>query len=83
MAPGLIVRSLHDYVNLGVPTGGFLRAVLGNDLREAFGRADIHNRHAMFDIVSYIWNNLPAACWGSYEKVDAWLKKKNDERENT
>ena len=68
--------SLDRYVNGCIPTGDFLRAVLANDLREAFGRADAENIATMFQIVSYCWNEIPGNCWGSYEKVDAWLERK-------
>jgi len=61
-----------------IPTGGFLRSVLANDLMEAFGRADIYNRKVMFDICSYIHNHMPMTSWGSYEIVDEWLKRKRD-----
>ena len=68
-----IKESLKRYVENKIPTGGFLRAVLANDLFEAVGRADAVNRHILFDICSYIYNDIPSSCWGSYEKVDKWL----------
>lgn len=71
--PGL-VEALKRYVENRCPTGDFLEAVLSNDLREAFGRADEHNRETMFEIVCYCWNELPAVCWGSRERVKDWLK---------
>lgn len=51
-----------------------MRAVLENNLTEAFGRADMDNREAMFDIVQYCYNELPFVCWGSKEKVSKWLE---------
>ncbi len=59
--------------NQPYPPGGFLRAVLENDLAGAFGRADDDNRRAMHDIVCYVYNELPSQCWGSPAKVAAWL----------
>lgn len=67
--------SLDRYVKEKIPTGGFLYAVLTNDLFEAVGRADIQNRHALFEICRYIYNELPLGCWGSVEKVSNWLGK--------
>lgn len=81
MAPPGVIKSLKLYAEAGVPPGGFLEAVLSNDLKEAFGRADENNRYAMFDIVSYCWNHIPAACWGSKEAVTEWLKAKAAQRE--
>lgn len=68
-----IIESLKAYVEQKRPTGGFLYAVLSNDLFRACEKADDINRHILFDITSYIYNNLPTACHGSKEKVDKWL----------
>lgn len=61
------------YVEEHQPVGGFLRAVLENDLVNAFGRADPDNRAAMADWATWLWNDIPQACWGDAKKVDAWL----------
>ena len=73
--------SLDRYVTHGIPTGGFLEAVLCNDLMESFGRADSDNRFALFDICRYVYNELPGGCHGSPERVRAWLKAFQDKRE--
>ena len=67
------IGGLDRYANEHIEPDSFLRAVLENNLRDAFGRADITNREAMFDIVNYIYNELPSACWGSPAKVQKWL----------
>jgi hypothetical protein len=64
---------LERYIEHGVPPGHFLTAVLTNDLREACSRADDINRYLLWDIVGWLWNEAPAPCWGSPEKVSAWL----------
>lgn len=69
-----IKESLDMYVNHRTPTGGFLYAVLCNDLIGAYSRADLDNRRNMEDIVRYVYNELPVACFGSKERVDAWLR---------
>ena len=53
--------------------GHFLTAVLSNDLREAMGRADETSRAGLFEIVSFLYNNAPAAAWGNLERVEDWL----------
>ena len=68
-----ITESLERYVKYGVPTGGFLQAVLENDLCGAFSRADEENRRDLFGIVSCVYNELPSECWGSPERVRTWL----------
>ena len=72
--------AIDRYVTLGIPTGSFLEAVLCNNLMESFGRADMGNRMALFEICDYIYNETPAGCHGSPEKVRAWLKLKADQR---
>lgn len=67
--------SIDAYANAGVPVGSFLRAVLENDLMEAFGRADDMNRRDLFEIVRYCRWEISGECWGSPEKVAAWLKR--------
>ena len=68
-------ESLDRYAKNRIPTGGFLRAVLANDLFEAIGRADLQNRYDIFEICSYVYNKIPSTCWGSYDTVEAWLAK--------
>ena len=75
-------KTIDHYVELGFDPGSFVRAVLENNLKEAFGCADAQNREDLFEIVSYCYNYIPDYCWGSREKVTAWLasfrNKKND-----
>ncbi len=67
--------SLARYVEHRIETGGFLRAVLENNLKEACGRADEQNQATLFHIVGYIYNELPSVAWGSPEKVRQWLNR--------
>lgn len=73
MIPPNTLAALQRYVEHGIPTGGFLNAVLSNELFEAMGRADWENRAALFEIVQFIYNELPSTCHGSPAKVAAWL----------
>ncbi len=66
-------ESLDRYARDRIPTGGFLRAVLANDLMEAMGRADESNRDDLFQICEYVYNDMPSNCHGSYGTVDTWL----------
>ncbi len=69
-----IVDSLVRYVNQRIPEGGFMTAVLENNLCQAFNRADLHNREYLFLIVSYVYMYVPSAAWGGPEEVQGWLK---------
>lgn len=73
ISPEHTKQDIDAYVRDRLPPGDFLHAVLSNDLRESVFRADEENRAAMFDIVCYCYNNIPAECWGSRERVSNWL----------
>lgn len=68
-------ESIDRYIKHGIPTGGFLRAVMSNNLREAVVRADCYNMPALAEMVSYLYMDCPPDCWGSAEKVERWLAK--------
>ena len=72
--PDHTLYGLRRYVEDHIPTGGFLTAVLSNDLRLACEYADLENQPHIFDIVNFLYNEAPAACWGSPERVEQWLK---------
>ena len=64
---------IERYINHGVPPGDFLTAVICNDLRDACGRADDENRYLLWDYVLFFHNEAPSSCWGSPEKMRAWI----------
>jgi len=67
--------SLDMYANEGQQVGHFLTAVLTNNLVEAVSHADEGNIANIQKIVKYMYNKMPAECWGNKEDVDAWIKK--------
>ena len=62
------------YIEHGVPPGVFLRAVLRNDLFDAFARADDDNQREMLEWARWL-NSIPGAAWGGLGRVDAWIKR--------
>ena len=74
MIPEHLKGALDRYVNHRIRPGGFLEAVLSNDLFEAMARADVVSRECLFDICKYIYNELPGDCWGSRGRVERWLR---------
>ena len=72
-------ESLHGgmrrYIEDHIETGGFLRAVLSNDLRLALVFADSDNLRDLYAIVSWVYNEAPGNCWGSPAKVAAWIAR--------
>ncbi len=62
------IDTINDYVKLGLTPGGFVKAVLSNDLMRSFGLADDENRESLFEICSYVYNEVPSSCHGSDKK---------------
>ena len=71
-----ILEGLREYGLHHVSPGGFLHAVLCNNLHEAVCRADVESLAAIRQIVLYVYNAMPSPCWGSPENVEAWLKRR-------
>jgi hypothetical protein len=63
------------YVLFGSGGGHFLSALVSNDLRRTFERADLESRAAIGDYVVFFYNYAPTMCWGSEEKASEWRAK--------
>ena len=74
-------EALDRWVENGWYPGGFLEAVLTNNLFGAIGHADDMNRVAIFDICSYVYNEIPGNCHGSHEAMSAWAEMRRAEQE--
>lgn len=72
--PAHMHGAVKRYVMHGIPPGSFLTAVICNDLREAFARADDENAAAMQNWVRFFYNSTPSGCWGSPEAFADWSK---------
>ena len=72
--PELTQGALTRYVENRIPTGGFLEAVLRNDLFGAMAKADTSNQIALPAICMYIYNEMPGDCWGSADIINEWLR---------
>jgi hypothetical protein len=68
-----MLAAIRRYVDDRIPPGDFLTAVICNDLKEACGRADDENMLVLPAYVAYFYNEAPSACWGSAQKMEAWL----------
>jgi len=71
MGVGNLVEALVNYGYYGRPLGGFLTAVVENDL-SAVVKADPRSLSALPDLVRFVYCNLPSKCWGSPAKVKKW-----------
>lgn len=81
--PAATLDGIRNYVLLRVPPGGFLSAVLANDLFGAVGRADVGNHAALEAICEFIYNYCPWLCWGSPERIKRWLAGTENEPERS
>lgn len=68
-------ESLINYFVHGYEPGGFMTAVLQNNLFGAASKADHVNKQYLAQIASWIVNNAPQGSWGSEEAVRSWLNK--------
>ena len=73
MIPARLTEGLVRYRDGHIATGGFLRAVLANDLNDAVFRGDAESLLALPALVRWIRDELPADAWGSRVEVDRWL----------
>ncbi len=73
--PDHMLEGIERYIDHGIPPGHFLTAIITNNLREAVGRADDDNVQIIPAYVGYFYNEAPSACWGSIEKMNAWINK--------
>ena len=76
-APPLIVEGIWNYAKRARgygDLGGFLYALLCNDLFGAVNRADNNSFAGLEDIMAIVWNEIPSNIWGSKEHVNSWLE---------
>jgi len=65
-------KSLWRWIDKRTDPGGFLTAVLCNDLAKAVSKADDRNVELIPNYVRLLYNHAPADCWGDDETVDNW-----------
>lgn len=70
--PGLL-EGLRMYLEDGIETGGFMRAVLENDLKGVIKRASPDSLRALPLLINVLLGYVPLKAWGSPEAVAAWL----------
>lgn len=63
------------YLKHGIEPGQFLRAILENNLKEAYARADEINIECIKAWVIWLMYRCPAAAQGSPEIVQDWIAR--------
>jgi len=72
--PEHMVEATRRYIERGIPPGGFLTAVICNDLVGAVARADEINAVRLVDWVRFFHMYAPATCWGDEYCFDKWVE---------
>jgi len=70
--------AVQRYIEHGIPPGGFLTAVICNNLSDSFARADENNLAKLHEWVQWFYNEAPSPCWGSQEKMQAWMTQRRE-----
>lgn len=69
-------EGMRRYIEERIMPGSFLKAVLEDRLHDAVVRCD--NISHLKGIVMWIYNEAPSMCWGSPEKVKAWIWERDN-----
>lgn len=72
--PARMLDPITRYVMNGTPPGGFLTAVITNNLLDASTRADKANEQLLRAYAQLFWWWTPRECHGSVERMEAWMR---------
>lgn len=70
-------QGIINWVVYGIRPGGFLNAIIENDLMDAVGKADPTNYTNIRALVGFFYNETPHVCHGSVEKAKRWEEEMN------
>lgn len=70
-------EAAENYLLYGLEPGGFLEAVIINDLYLAASRADHLNRPILSDIMKSVFHNFPVGSFGNRTSYRNWLNDKD------
>lgn len=79
--PEYMRGALARYVAYGTVPEDFLLSVICNDLRKACQEADSTNIEILHVYIAFLYNNVPAGCWGSKERLKFWVEHKKKEED--
>jgi len=75
MLPERLRGGMRRWIEHGIVPGYFLEAVLSNDLVRAITAADATNLAAMREIAVFMYQEAPAGCWRTNERIRVWAAK--------
>lgn len=71
--PDYTLEAIFNHVGHRQQVGHFVTALLCNNLKETFNRADSENVVAIRGLVTLLHCHIPAIAWGSESYVEQWL----------
>lgn len=71
--PEHMQEGMRRYIEHGVRPGGFLCAVLRNDLMGAAVQGDTVNRQLLSSYADFLRIHAPFSCYGSSEALESWI----------
>lgn len=74
LLPEYLRSGIYSYIEKKVKPGGFLCALIENNLSEAILRFSGTLEELKFLIKWFRWE-VPSKCWGSNDKMILWLKE--------
>lgn len=74
-----ILEAILAFSKKGLEPGSFVMAVLECRMPDVIARASLNNLKTLPAIFNFCVTFVPAACWGSPEKVAAWMKRFENE----
>ncbi len=76
--PERMMPGIQRYIEERILPGNFLTAVICNNLKHAVMYADDENIRNLPAYASYFYSKAPIECWGSEEKMKAWINGDSD-----
>ena len=74
-------QHVYNYLVNGFDPGSFYTAVLANDFMSAVLRSHTGRQiDTLKGLAGWIYNTMPAAAWGSYDRVRTWLNMSDEQR---
>lgn len=73
LIPDHMHGAIKRYILNGMQPGGFLTALLSNDLMGAMRKGDDDNLRALADWGRFLYNYVPSGSYGSVTNFNAWL----------
>src|SRR5438093_1042377 len=83
LLPERLQGGMQRYIENKIELGGFLKAVLSNDLYGTFSYADSDMRSELYNIIRWLYNEAPGGCWGSVMNYKSWLAGDWDDKSGT